>query len=103
MTGKGSGIFDPDNRITRQELSVILFKAAKLVSNKAYNTSNTVQGFSDWKAVSSWAKDSMTFCVNNKILAGSNGKLSPGGYVSREQAIVMIVRLLQGISSNTLK
>lgn len=103
MGGLGEGVFGPDKNITRQELAVILYKAAKIMTGKTLVTSNAIQGFSDWNTVSNWAKESLTFCVNNKILTGSNGKLSPKGNVTREQAIVMLVKLLEGVEAKTLK
>ncbi len=103
MGGIGNGMFGPENSITNQELSVILFKSAQVTSGKAFNTTNSVQGFSDWGSVASWAKESMTFCVNNQIITGTSGKLTPKRTVTREQAISMIVKLYQGIESDTLK
>ena len=78
---KGSnGKMNPNNSITRQEVFVILARAFKLQSASTIN--NT---FTDVSQISDWAKGEVYALVNAGYIQGANGKLDPGGLITRAE------------------
>ncbi|GAB6107276.1 S8 family peptidase [Fusibacter bizertensis] len=103
VTGSGTGEFNPNYMITREQFCTVLYKTAQLLDSGRYNLATLSTPYQDAASISSWAKDGTTFCINNKIITGANGILSPKGMVTREQAIVMLVKLMKAINNKTLK
>ena len=96
-SGKGDGIFAPNTPITRQEISVMLNKAAQYVDQilgtKTLDDSVTTVSqaeFSDAAAIDSWAVESVALLVNNGLMAGQNGQVSPKANTTVEQAVIFI-------------
>ncbi len=92
VNGKSSTIFAPKDYITRQEISVMIFRALKTALP---DISKTVTGdfpFSDTKDIASWALNPVKFAYQNNIMKGSDGKILPLDNTTREQAIVLLKR-----------
>jgi len=90
--GKSSTIFAPKDYITRQEISVMIFRALKIAIP---DISKIITGdfpFSDTKDIASWALNPVKFAYQNNIMKGSDGKILPLNNTTREQAIVLLKR-----------
>ena len=48
--------------------------------------------FADADDISPWAEEAMTWAVGAGILAGSDGRLNPGGDATRAQCAVIFMR-----------
>jgi len=97
VTGVGNAIFAPHNMITREQFATILHRYA---NSKGYDTSAFAgfDGFSDTTQVSSFAVNAMHWALGSQIMQGSGGKLTPGGYATRAQAAVMLMRFMENVT-----
>lgn len=77
--------------MTRQELAVFLYRYAE---HKQWDEAQgALELYSDAGAVSSWAKEGMSYAVGMGLIQGSGGKLTPGGSATRAQLAVILQRL----------
>ncbi len=97
VNGKSADSFDPSGSISRQEAAAMLTRTAKLLGIP----SGTGEVFADSGEISSWASESVAFIsgvtdptTGGKVMNGTgNGKFSPWGSYTREQAIMTALRL----------
>lgn len=100
VNGVGNGRFDPDGRVSREQLAAILHRmAGSPMGMEALVYDVYDQQFADSAAVSGWAKQSLYWAVFNEIYCGEAGLsvgqvLAPGADASRAQIAVMMVRYL---------
>lgn len=98
VSGYGNGKFGPDDTITREQMASIIYNYAKY---KGYNVAvgSELENFSDSETVSSWAKDAMSFVVENGILTGKdNNKLDPKSTATRAEVAAIIQRTVEQLS-----
>ncbi|MCI8827480.1 MAG: S-layer homology domain-containing protein [Ruminiclostridium sp.] len=97
VNGKGTGTFDPQGSITRQEAAVMLTRASKATGNSLSEAGAgaALSGyFTDSNTVASWAKDSIAAVANIKVMNGvGNGAFGPHGSYSIEQSAATFLRL----------
>lgn len=93
VTGYSDTQFGPDDAITREQMAAILYRYAEdleldtdtdFIPDKYYD-------FPDYKTVSRYAANAMSWCVNNGIINGSNGKLNPQGTATRAEVATMLM------------
>ncbi|MCQ2418608.1 MAG: S-layer homology domain-containing protein [Clostridia bacterium] len=89
VNGIGDGKFNPNGKLSREQLALILQSFAKY---KGMDTTKTTEltGFSDQGSVSGWAKDAVKWAVAEGLIAGSAGKVMPKGDCTREQFAVVL-------------
>ena len=94
--GVGNGKFDPEGKITREQMATILFRYAQ---KKGIDTSKrgNLGDFPDANRVSSYAKDAVQWAVGEKIINGSDGKLLPQGNATRAQVATILMRFIENI------
>ena len=93
VTGYSDTQFGPDDAITREQLTAILYRYA------FYLGLNTDTGFipdkyydfPDYQTVSRYATNAMSWCVNKGIVSGSDGKLNPQGTATRAEVATMLM------------
>lgn len=100
VNGVGGGRFDPDGRVSREQLAAILHRmAGSPAGMEAMVYGVYDQQFADSAQVSDWAKQSLYWAVFNEIYCGEAGVsvgqvLAPGADANRAQIAVMMVRYL---------
>lgn len=98
VNGVGENRFDPNGKVTREQLATILFRYAETLGRDTEAKADFA-GFEDGSKVSSWAKDAMQWAVAEGIIAGSEdgGKLylAPRGEATRAQVATMLMRFVQ--------
>lgn len=100
VNGVGNGRFDPDGRVSREQLAAILHRmAGSPMGMEALVYDMYDQQYADSASVSGWAKQSLYWAVFNEIYCGEAGlsvgqTLAPGADASRAQIAVMMVRYL---------
>ena len=96
VNGVGNGRFDPEGKITREQMATILFRYAQ---KKGIDTSKrgSLGGFSDAERVSVYAKDALQWAVGEGIINGSDGKLLPQGSATRAQVATILMRYIENI------
>lgn len=91
--GVEKDLFAPDNSITREQLTAILYRYAKY-KRKSVNTSdNTLKNYIDNNQISEYAVDPMNWAIENGLISGtSKTRLDPTGKATRAQAAVILQR-----------
>ncbi len=85
-------VFSPSNKVTRQEIAVMLVKELKLLGIDV--SIDTELEFSDENVIATWAYDSVAFASRNGILSGvGENKVAPTSFATREQALVLINKI----------
>ncbi len=96
VSGYANGKFGPDDAIKREDFAIMLRNYAKTCGLNT-NTKQSLETFKDYKAVSSYAKDAIAWCVENGLMSGSKkGEekyLNPGANTTRAEAAKMFVQL----------
>lgn len=94
VQGTGDGKFNPSDMITRQEISVMLYRTLQ-VAKPEYNYSNSYEYiFEDYNMISSWAREAVGYLYGIGVINGVGDNLfNPGGDTSIEEAIVLAKRM----------
>lgn len=93
VSGYQNKSFGPDDKITRQDLAIMLRNYA-LFKGINGNINATLENYDDYHQVSDYAYNAMNWCVANQIIKGSNNKLLPTSYATRAESAAMFIRLL---------
>lgn len=94
--------FAPDERITREQMAVMIANALAIAGKPAAdmsdNQSGELAGFTDRAEISAWARDAVDQAAAAGIIAGMpDGMFAPTEYATRAQAAVMLKRFLQHV------
>jgi thiol-disulfide isomerase/thioredoxin len=94
-TGIDGNTFEPDSKITRQDLFTLLYRSLEVLGElpKA-QTNATLSSFSDAGQIASYANDAFKALVEGGIITGSNAKLSPKDVSTRAQVAQVLYNLL---------
>jgi hypothetical protein len=99
VTGFENNAFKPNDRITRQEMAVMISRAIKTAGTTvdvSENQNQLLSQFKDKTAISSWAEQAVAQSIDAKIINGMTASsFAPAENASRAQAAVMLKRLLQ--------
>ncbi|MBQ4897604.1 S-layer homology domain-containing protein, partial [Paenibacillus sp. Marseille-P2973] len=99
VEGFENGEFLPNQKITREEATVLLFRAmnlARMDTNITESESAGILGaFKDGSQFHEWSKTAAALNAKFHILTGFNGMALPKQQITRAETAVMIQRLLQ--------
>ena len=85
--------FDPEAKITREQLAVLLCNLAKyLGKDTAVEDDTAFNAFADCKDVSAAAKPAVLWALANDVLRGSDNSLLPKATATRAQVAALIAR-----------
>lgn len=91
VSGVSENQFAPDADISREQMAIMIVKAARLNNGNQ----NTLQ-FIDQQKISSWAVKAVETAASNKIMNGyPDNSFRPQGSASRAEAVTAIVKALQ--------
>lgn len=89
VNGYDENIFGPDDLITREQMAVMLVKAAKLTPVSGQT------GFADSAIISSWANEAIATAVTSGILRGyPDNTIQPQGCASRAEAVTAVIKAM---------
>jgi len=95
--GVGEGKFAPNNKVTRQEIAVMLLRALKAVMPAIDTSAQFKTKFQDEGQIASWALEAVKFMNSHDVIKGTEtGGVSyilPHGNTTREQAISLVLRI----------
>ncbi len=98
VNGVSETAFQPDGQVTLQEAAVMLGRAAKLCGLETERTEaailNTLAGFTDYRSVADWARESVAFCCDAGILFQDALELLPAKAINRQEIAGMVNGLL---------
>jgi len=94
-TGIGDNKFDPNSKISRQDLFTLLYRALDVIGEIPTKSTNTsVSSFSDADQIAGYAKDAFTIFVESGAIKGNNEKLDPKGISTRAEVAQVLYNLL---------
>lgn len=94
ITGYPEGTFQPDAPITREQMAVLIARAAASAGQTPTSAKNVLSRFTDSSSISVWAEDSVIESVAAGLVQGlSNDRFAAKEFTDRAQAAVMIKRL----------
>jgi len=89
VSGYSDELFGPDDPITREQIALMIVKAAKITAKSSEIT------FADSADISAWARDAVNIAVQNHIMSGyPDNTLKPGGYATRAEAASIVIAAL---------
>ena len=92
-TGLGNGTFDGGSIVTREQLSVFLYRYSQYAGDELAN--GVLDLYNDVDSVQSWALDGMAHAVGAGLITGTDeGNLEPAGPATRAQLAVILQRLM---------
>ncbi len=97
VAGYGSGIFGPEDPITREQAALMLYNYAQY---KGYDTSavGDLSIFSDGSEVSDWAENAVIWAAGSGLLNGKGGGiLDPVGTATRAEAAQILMSFCENI------
>lgn len=95
VSGYEDNTFRPTQKITRQEMAIMLYNYAKYKGMNLTAKGDLTQ-FKDNSKVASFAGTQMTWAVGSGIIGGiGNGLLDPRGEATRAQGTVMLKKFLE--------
>ena len=95
VNGYGSGLFGPNDPVTREQLAAILYRYTAYCKASTTANGDNLAGFADLSTVSGYALESMNWAVGEKLLKGANSKLDPKANATRAQVAAIIHRYLE--------
>ena len=98
VNGVGNNKFDPDAKITREQLAAVLYRYAGKVGMDVTARAD-LKLFPDAGSVSAYATDALSWCVANGIVNGTlehgTAYLDPQGSATRAQVATLMSRYLK--------
>lgn len=98
VTGTGNGNFNPDGRVTREQLVTMLYRFAEQTGMDSYDSAN-LSAFPDAGKVSSFAGHAMSWAVGEGLVQGREGYLAPQGKATRAEVAAVLNRFVQYLKS----
>ncbi|RAV21920.1 hypothetical protein DQG23_07675 [Paenibacillus contaminans] len=86
--------FNPDEQVTREQLFVMLYRAAQKAGADWAVSKPSLTGFSDAGSLSPWAVEAASALIEAGIVQGNGGSLNPQRHVSRAEAAALVRRTL---------
>ena len=99
IKGIGENKFAPNEKITREQMAVIMLNFAKIL-NKVDIVDSDIK-YSDSESISSWAIEGAKYCQETKIIRGrSDGNFAPKENATRAEVAAVIERFIKSIISD---
>lgn len=96
ITGVGGGLFEPDRKITREEMAAILYRFAEFMGASSADYANTQLAYPDKTSISSWAVNAAGYCQSTGIIQGRDGGyFVPKGTATRAEVAVILERFIK--------
>lgn len=97
VEGFENNTFKPTQNITREQFATILYRYAAFKKTDT-TVSGNLSGFTDAASTSTWAKDAMTWAVDNGIIQGvTTTTLAPQNTATRAQGAAMLMRFIENL------
>lgn len=96
LSGTSDTTISPDRSITRQETAKMLCSfISKLENEKIPTNIQSLSFYADASQIGQWAIPYIYYAYQNDIMKGlSDGSFSPNGHLTREQALIIMSRLV---------
>lgn len=96
VQGHADGTFGPNDKLSREEMAAISYRALKLVEKVNDQTDVNVISFKDKDLISMYASEGITALAQTGIINGfEDGNFRPQAHTTRAEAAYIILNLLQ--------
>lgn len=96
VQGHADGTFGPNDKLSREEMAAISYRALKLVEKVNDQTDVNVISFKDKDLISMYASEGITALAQAGIINGfEDGNFRPQAHTTRAEAAYIILNLLQ--------
>lgn len=101
VNGTSATTFDPNGRITREQLATILYRYTAKYAPDATGNAASIAAYPDAGSVSAYARDAMAWAVGNGLISGipygenKTDYLEPSGSATRAQVATIFMRYEQ--------
>ena len=99
VNGVGNRMFDPNGELTREQMYKIAAFCAVTLTGIDTVTADELP-FADRESISSWAYDSVRYCVDWGLINPHDGNLDPSAKATRAEAAEIISRLSKLLENN---
>ena len=93
VVGKEDGTFGVDDEISRQDMAVMVYRAAKLLQLELGNQTTNTTEFIDKSEIAGYAVEQVAAMQKAGIILGDNGRFMPRDNATRAEAAVIIYRV----------
>lgn len=96
VTGSDAAHFNPLERVSREEMAVMLYRALKLQGQASAVQAGLSQAYADHSGISVWAKEAVDAMLTAGLMNGKSGTtLEPKADSTRAEAVTVLARLLK--------
>jgi hypothetical protein len=81
--------------MTREQLAAIAYRLVNQMQNKEPREEVEAYGFADQNAIAPYAVDGVNYLASKGIMIGSFGAFDPKANLTRQEAAVVLYRLLE--------
>ncbi len=101
VSGVGDDLFAPENDVTREQLSVMLYNYTKYKgSDVSIGEDSNILSYNDAFDISGYAYPALQWACGSGIINGDgNGNLNPQGFATRAEAAAILQRFIKNISN----
>lgn len=94
VSGVSPTKFDPNGKITREQMATILYRYANV---KGLDTSDrgNLYAFADQGQISSYAREAITWAVGARVIGGADDRLLPQGNATRAEVATILMRFIE--------
>ncbi|UPK41834.1 glycosyl hydrolase 53 family protein [Paenibacillus pabuli] len=101
VQGRADGTFGANDRISREDMAVMLYRAMQLMKQNASevdDSSSSSNGFNDSSDIAEYAKQAVAAMQEQGLLQGmANGSFAPKQQANRAQGAVAVARMMKHI------
>ena len=94
VNGDGAGLFNPNEKISREDMAVILYRAYQRTIDNNFRGELEVK-FTDFDSVSDYAKNSVAMLSNMNLISGDGEKFNPHSNATRAEAAQILYNVLK--------
>ena len=96
VSGVGNNMFAPESLITRQDMTVILYRILLTLGKLSESMEGkSIGDFVDTNDIADYAIDAMSQFVEGSIISGYENRLYPSGLTTKAQAAQILYNLLK--------
>ena len=96
VSGVGDGKFDPDAKVTREQMCVMIVNYIENYQKRTLNVTANASTFADDKNISKWAKTAVYKCAKAGLVSGvGDGKFDPKASATRAQGATIFTNFFK--------
>ena len=100
VSGYANGAFGTSDRITREQLALMIYKYAKdTCGMKVTVDKDALERFDDKDKVSDWSREALQWAVTNGVMSGKGNALDPVGNATRAECAAMLKKLMEQMAN----